>query len=282
MTIKLIDIININDLQNYKVHLATTNFENKNIINPLQCFIDNTFKEYQGHQTKRNFERKYIISFIGFKKQNTYLFAGIYKSMGNNEVLDKETNQNYYKYNTELTSLYQEYIGRLIISYKRTSRQSYPYLERIFNECFVSEILEEQYSIEKFVGHNNINLSFDKLKSIIIKEDDSWKTALTQSKGIYLIVDKMNGKQYVGSAGSDDKDIGGFWSRWSCYIKTGHGGNKQLVNLIKNNGIEYAANNFKFSILEYMTPNTNKDIIYERECFWKEVLLTRQFGYNDN
>jgi hypothetical protein len=61
-------------------------------------------------------------------------------------------------------------------------------------------------------------------------------------KGVYLIVDKKNGKMYVGSAYGDL----GIWSRWSCYIGTGHGWNDELTKLIKDNGIQYARDNFQF------------------------------------
>ena len=94
-----------------------------------------------------------------------------------------------------------------------------------------------------------------------------------------MIVDKFNGKKYVGSAYGDS----GIWSRWCTYINTGHGYNDELVMLIEKNGIDYARKYFQFAILELRSMKTDDDTIINRESFWKEVLLTRGiFGYNKN
>lgn len=97
-------------------------------------------------------------------------------------------------------------------------------------------------------------------------------------KGVYLICDKSNGKKYVGSAYGD----AGIWSRWACYIGTGHGWNDELTKLVCEKGINYARNNFTFSLLEIMTMTTPDKSILDRESFWKNVLLTREHGYNKN
>jgi len=98
-------------------------------------------------------------------------------------------------------------------------------------------------------------------------------------KGVYLIVDKNNGKKYVGSAYGD----GGIWSRWSCYMGTGHGWNDELTKLIQKEGMGYAMENFRLSLLEHRSMKTDDNVIIQRESFWKEALLTRGcFGYNKN
>jgi len=56
-----------------------------------------------------------------------------------------------------------------------------------------------------------------------------------------------------------------------------------LTKLISKNGVDYARQNFRFSLLEYRPMKTDDNEIIGRESFWKEVLLTRgQFGYNRN
>ena len=97
-------------------------------------------------------------------------------------------------------------------------------------------------------------------------------------KGVYLIMDTSNGRSYVGSAYGD----AGIWSRLCCYISTGHGWNDELVKTINEKGIDYALSNFKFSILEVFSFNTPDEIIIGRESHWKNVMLSRQFGYNKN
>jgi len=95
--------------------------------------------------------------------------------------------------------------------------------------------------------------------------------------GIYIIVDNETGKQYVGCAYGGE----GIWQRWASYAKNGHGGNKELKALLKEKGQEYVRN-FQYSILEVCDINSNDDHIFSREAHWKNVLLSRDFGYNIN
>jgi len=75
----------------------------------------------------------------------------------------------------------------------------------------------------------------------------------------------------------------GIWSRWSCYIGTGHGWNDELTKIINQEGFEYAKSNFRISLLEYRLMKVDDKVIIERESYWKEVLLSRgEFGYNKN
>ena len=70
-----------------------------------------------------------------------------------------------------------------------------------------------------FPGYENVLIDFNLLKTIVEKEEPSWKSALSSVKGVYIITDKSNGKIYIGSAYGIDS----FWSRWSLYAKNGHG-----------------------------------------------------------
>ena len=54
------------------------------------------------------------------------------------------------------------------------------------------------------------------------------------------------------------------------------------MRTIKLEGHDYALQNFKFSILEVFTSNTPDEVILNREAHWKNVMLSRQFGYNKN
>ena len=68
------------------------------------------------------------------------------------------------------------------------------------------------------------------------------------------------------------------WGRWKEYIANGNGGNIELKNL----DFSYIQKNFRYSILEIYKSTTDDDAILERESWWKELLMTRQFGYNKN
>lgn len=79
----------------------------------------------------------------------------------------------------------------------------------------------------------------------------------------------------MGQAGG----AGGIWQRWKDYVVSGHGGNKNLEKLSK----EYIASNFTFTLLE-IVPSGFNDELFQRESYWKNVLMTRNssFGYNEN
>ena len=251
----------------YKVHFAIGPEDKRE---PLYAFINNKFEEWQKDQSRKNFERIYILSLVYFNT-NEWLFAGVFEQYGYNEVGGR------YYYKTKLLQDGKELIGRLIISYEKKYRASYVLFENFSNEFILSEIFKNRISIIPFPGYENVNVDFNYLKTIIERNDKSWYSALKSVKGVYLITDATNGKHYVGSAYGDDA----LWQRWSEYIFNGHGENKKLKKIISENGKEYQKN-FRFSILEIATKKSDDTEIIRREQYWKNILLTREFGYNDN
>ncbi len=277
--IKLVNILGIknDDFKNYKIHFAIGEKDKKS---PYNSFIIGKFDDYQKYQTKRNFQRDYVISLIYYEK-NIWLFAGVYKVLSNPKAINID-NWNGYLYDLQLLDIQTDLIGRMFVYYKKDCRASYLNLER---ECedvispkdmYVSHILDKRVSINDFNGFDSININYATLKYIIDNNIQSWKSALSKVKGIYLIVDTLSGKQYVGSAYGNDC----IWQRWSSYAHNGHGGNKELKNLLTSN--EDYKYNFKYSILEICNMNLGNDYIISRENYWKEVLMTRDFGLNDN
>jgi hypothetical protein len=141
----------------------------------------------------------------------------------------------------------------------------------------VKEIKGERQSVGNFPGYNKVCLSLRGLKTVARQQLQSWKTALSNVSGIYLIADRATGRQYVGSAFGD----GGIWQRWCSYASSGDGGNKELRALLKEEGVDYAMN-FQFTILEVIDLNASIEHVTSRENHWKDALLTRQYGYNGN
>ena len=70
--------------------------------------------------------------------------------------------------------------------------------------------------------------------------------------------------------------------RWSNYVANGHGGNKELIELVNEKGFDYVKQNFQYSILENYNTKIDDHVILERESWWKEILQSRGFGYNSN
>jgi hypothetical protein len=167
---------------------------------------------------------------------------------------------------------YSKYIGRIIIRYKNKSQALIRNAESVLQDCEIIQILPDLFDNDLFPGYEHVHLNWDSLKRVITKE--SWKTALQNQKAVYLLTDTSNGKQYVGSAYGQDMLLG----RWQAYIKNGHGGNIGLKRLPFSHIKQY----FTYSILDIYKSTTDDQIIIDREQWWKQVLQSRQFGYNEN
>ncbi len=94
-----------------------------------------------------------------------------------------------------------------------------------------------------------------------------------------MITDTFNGKLYVCSATSDK---GMLLQRWGNYVDNGHGGNKELIALVKDKGFDYVKQNFQYSILENYNAKIDDHVVLKRESWWKDALQSRRFGYNRN
>lgn len=274
MDIHLNDILNFVNPMDYKIHLATWNGN----VQPLEVFVRDkaeweNWNSWRGE--KDDFNRKYIFSLMDYYHEtNEWLFGGVYEVVNRFNITTRGRG-----YKVLLTDQFSPYIGRLKLNWKRTGRAKSRKLENYLEKFCVSEILREEYTGAIFCGYEHINHDFHVLENIFLRAKPDWKAALYSVKGVYLIMDKSNGKKYVGSAYGTE----GIWSRWLCYIGNGHGHNDELTKLISENGKDYARQNFRFSLLEYRSMKTDDTEIIARESYWKEALLSRgEFGYNKN
>lgn len=259
--------------KNSKLHFAITNGKE----NPLDVYYQGDFQEWQRQQLKRNFDRKYVVSFIAMPTPNLWLFAGVHLS----DIPTQREDCIYYPL-VEIQET-KELDGRLIISFDKKNvdnkfvRQSYLLTENWVEKLNVAEVLAQALDFAKFPSFKSVHISFSQLKTIVKKSLSDWQSALSSVAGVYLIADKSSGKLYVGSATSE----GGIWQRWAEYATNLHGNNRQLIELKKQFG-DVHFENFYFSILEIADTHSSENEILVRESHWKNVLLTRQFGYNDN
>ena len=276
---KLNDLFHLteDEMRKYKIHLAAYNGYEQ----PLDVFARDR-EEWKGWNEwrggKDDFNREYIIGLIpDYHKIDKYVFGGVFKVIKRYD----DWQETEVGYKVELTNQFKSLIGRLVVGFSRYQglRGRAFLLENFMDSMSIAEILENPYEGEVFPGYDNVRIDFSSLELLVQNQKTDWRVALENVKGIYLIVDKSNGKKYVGSAYGDS----GIWSRWCTYINTGHGYNDELVMLIEKNGIDYARKYFQFAILELRSMKTDDDTIINRESFWKEVLLTRGiFGYNKN
>ncbi|MFL7024275.1 GIY-YIG nuclease family protein [Enterovibrio norvegicus] len=252
-----------------KLHMAVWNGRD----NPLDVYLSGKFEEWQSWQTKRNFERKYIVSLIQLPNSRRWILAGVYKSLSSK----KAEGSKYYRYTTSELTDFESITGRVIVDFKRTGRASYLKAENWHDKMTISEVLSEKMAVKDFTAYNSTSIDKSTLDIIVSQCITSWKTALSAVSGIYLITDKATGKLYVGSATDEE----GFWQRWRSYSLSGHGGNKELKQLLIDQGDEYALN-FQYSILEIADNHSSPNQILDRESYWKDVLSSRIHGYNSN
>lgn len=268
--IKLNDILNISDLNNVKIRFNLMFRQN---WNPIEVFKSGDIEtmlegQYWNYSRQRSYKLGEItIGLVKIKPNEDYwlLFhvGKVTKDL-------KKFNGVGYEY-VNLPE-YEKYLGRLIIKYKNTTQMMIRKAISVIDKCYVSQILPGTFDEDIFPGYEKVNINWSDLRRVLEKEN--WKTALQNQKGVYLIVDTSNGKKYVGSAYGENMILG----RWQSYVRTGHGGNIALKKLPFDHIKKY----FKYSILDIYKPSTDDQIIIDKENWWKEVLLTRKFGYNEN
>ena len=271
MKIPLNDILTISTPKEYKLHLACRNPDG---VHPLDEFVghpDNWLGWNEWRGRRNDWARPRVLSFMEFyPRSDTWLFGGAF------DVIERRDDG----YKLRIDPRLEKYVGRLVACFHRYQgmRGRAFRLESYIEQFVVAELLPWVYSGESFPGFERINHKFGTLEAVFGAERADWKAALQSMKGVYVISDRSNGKQYIGSAYGDD----GIWSRWACYVGTGHGWNDELVKLVRTKGPKYAREHFRFAILEVMLMSTPDDVVLAREAHWKRALLTREHGYNRN
>jgi hypothetical protein len=118
----------------------------------------------------------------------------------------------------------------------------------------------------EFPGYQSVICDVDRIEETPLK----WREHLQSVRGVYLLVCKETGDQYVGAAYGD----GGFWNRWYAYSSNGHGGNA----LLKIRGKRAHA----ATILEIFDSIATPTDIINAEARWKRKLGSRAHGLNAN
>jgi len=268
--IHLNDILKIENLANVKIRFNTM-FEGN--WNPIELFKNGeTQQMLNGHYWNYSKNKSYkdgqiTIGLIRIKpKDNKWLLFHVGRITKDLNVL------NGVGYEYENLPEYDKYIGRLIVKYDNKAQTMIRNATSVIDSCELSQILPETFDNDLFPGYDKVNISWDEMRRVLDKQN--WITALQNQKGIYLITDISNGKQYVGSAYGEHMILG----RWQSYAHSGHGGNTELKSI----PFQYIQQNFRYSILDIFKSTTDNTTILERESWWKNVLLTRKFGYNKN
>jgi hypothetical protein len=168
-------------------------------------------------------------------------------------------------FDLDLTPFRSEWKGKLVINWPGGERSWWRKAEN--NDFTVLAILEQSAFDEAMPKWNELCLTWEEIKVL----PSRWKDRLREWRGIYYIHDTSDGKAYVGSASGIENILG----RWENYAASGHGSNKLLRDRDQRN--------FKFSILERVSPDMIQSDLIAQENSWKVRLSTRHpDGLNDN
>ena len=275
--ILLKDIIDLSDadIKNTKIRLIS-NHENINVIdlflnNPEEINTNWLFWNY----SRAEFKEDQIV--IGLCRMDN---GGDFYLLTTIKRVTKDLNiRNGIAYEGVELAEYKKYYGRVVVKYHNTVQNMVRWADNLIEEIEVSEILSSLYEGKNFPGYDKVCLKYNELRTIIENNKTDWVNALSNQKAVYLITDLFTGKLYVGSATSDK---GMLLDRWKNYVSNGHGGNKELKEIVEMQGFEYVKQNFQYTIIENYNAKIEDKVILERESYWKEALDSRIHGMNCN
>jgi hypothetical protein len=249
----------------------------------------NAYQQTQGEKLeKAMLGGAYVASFIG-KDAGKALFIGLYsirdsKPMkladywavpAHQQLRDqfgmigfdplKEKRSSIQWFDLVATDFYADWKGKLIVKWPPPERSWWRRSHK--NEMSVLAVLEESVLDKAMPSWDEISLTWQQLAVLPTR----WRSALSQWRGIYYIFDMSDGKGYVGSACGDGNLLG----RWQNYATSGHGGNTLLR--------KRDPKNFRFTILQLLSPAMEATDVIQVENTWKERLHSREpHGLNDN
>ena len=227
-----------------------------------------TLLKYQAEQISPVFHGcDYIISLIGKERRKSILF-GIFKVHGFEEL-----NVRYF-YNLEQVHEFDYLADRVVIDWGKAAINWHQWYNQTKE---VVEILPAGY-LGNFPGLLGFVLEADELQKLINNPEANadWKHHLSAVNGVYLILDRKTGLQYISSACGKE----GIWQRWSEYAKIWYGGNTELKKLYD----EDAGYNrhFYYCVLQALPSNVTQREIVKIENLYKEKFGSRMHGLNLN
>lgn len=228
-------------------------------------------EEYQSIQKRDVFKvGEFVASFVVTPPpRNETLFIGLYKvgsvgtcEAGTIEPITGIDATGFYEYEMAYDDRLNEYKDRLSVDWGASARS---WVQLAARQPKTIRSIRE-HDDPPFPGAARFCVDVDEVLGLY----PSWQDRLRELKGIYLLVDKRTGDQYVGSAKGGDS----LWGRFCDYARTGDGGNAELKN---RHGARY-----QVSILQVVDEQLPDYGIEEIESWWKRKLMTREYGLNRN
>ena len=280
-TLNMGDIIEKSGLPKDNIAFIRHSLGHKNFSDVWKDGNIDFFEEYQKIQPEHYFhDRKYIFAFRSDKK-TTARFIGVYEVVGCKPFKKSYVSKEYWKkfgyihnskkdyyFDLRKLDILEDMRGRLVIDYVSGINPVHVNWNAISKKAVIS------ISSVEFPGYENVIWDYNQLKEYVNNPEwyEDIVSALSRVNGVYLIVDKTDYKQYIGSAYGKE----GIWGRWSSYVKSeGTGGNEELKKIMEQD--PERKNNFQFSILSVMPrigdEKEDKKRALDLERLYKKKLL---------
>jgi hypothetical protein len=228
------------------------------------------FETYQSTQSKDRFPVGGLLASFVVTEARKTVFVGLYRvrgvdslPTGSVDVLLGHDTSGHCTYDLRLLDEMADYRDRLVIEWGPGVRT---WVQRAEGKAKPVVEIAQQYE-PRFPGFREFARRIDDVPTL----PNGWQQVLRSVKGVYLLVDVESGQQYVGSAKGTDSLLG----RWLTYAEDGHGGNIALKAAARAGRRTY-----EVSVLEVVDENTPDMTIEQIESYWKNKLLSREFGLN--
>ena len=258
------------------------------------------FEEYQKIQPPDYFsKKKYIFSFVS-EQGTAARFIGAYvvkdivpvksasRMKGYPFYADYERDDLVY-YELERLDLLQDLRKRLVIEWGTGTRKIVQHKWDTLAKKAVLSI--DDQPDDAFPGYERVLWSFSEMSRYVnnpVRYPEVYK-ALAEVNGVYLVLDPVDNKQYIGSAAGAE----GIFGRWKTYANTeGKGGkdeggaNKKLAAHLNNHPNRYLELQYSILGILHKTGNAEKDIkaAVDMEFLYKEKIGSRnkETGLNLN
>jgi hypothetical protein len=234
---------------------------------------DENFKQYQETQLAAQVIAQfraatYLAGFVVEPFTKETVFVGVWKRGDERPPttgrFEPELKPGLVAFETHPVDAFNGYRGRLMIDWgggertwvQRADQQDKPIVELRPGPIELA-----------FPGFSEVRLCLADVERVPAR----WIDVLRSVRGVYLLVHRTKGDQYVGSASGAD----GFFGRWKNYAD-GHGGNVAMKEL------GAPAEDYDAAILEVVGSDAAESDIIAREELWKVKLGTRVKGLNRN
>lgn len=300
-TLNLVDLIQAAGLPLDNVVAIRHTFNKKETRDIWDKYDRKNFEEYQSIQPTEDFfkHKRFVLAFIA-DGRNLSRFVGCYEIMDQYPAKQAEKllcfpHKEFYErpghiyFKMILSEYMKDLIDRLVIDWPGAIGYV-QYSKTALAKKTVISIFPDSKHV--FPGYNRVVWDFPTMQEYMNKpeEYEEIEKALKEVFAVYLVVDPVSGKYYVGSAYGKD----GLFGRWKKYAVTkGVGGNldngegnKGIIDYLKENPESYLR--FQYSILEviHKTGNGERDIeaTLDAEKIWKRKLCTVDtfWGLNRN